>query len=161
MKKSHWLPQNGDRATRLTNTLSPKWGQKVKMLTPKWGSQNELRGTDMIIDLLPRGKENAISTEALLQASGATSVRELRKMIANERKDGKIIASISTGGYYIPNDTKEVEDFVRTLDSKARSIMIALQSARKLLKTTSDENQMVLQSDSFRPNVDNFGGGTG
>lgn len=115
----------------------------------------------MIVDLLPRGKENAISTEALLQASGATSVRELRKMVANERKAGEIIASISTGGYYIPNDTKELEDFVRTLDSKARSIMVALQSARKLLKTAADENQMVLQSDSFRPDMDRLGGGKG
>ena len=115
----------------------------------------------MIVDLLPRGKENAISTAELLQASGAANVRELRKMIANERKAGEIIASISTGGYYIPTDIKELEEFVRTLDSKARSIMVAVQSARKLLKTAADENQMVLQIDTFLSNVDGLGGAAG
>jgi hypothetical protein len=108
-------------------------------------------GANMIVDLLPRGKENAISTEALLQASGATSVRELRKMVANERKAGEIIAS-SNSGYFMPADLKEIEEFVRTLDSKARSIMVALQSARKLLKTAVDEDQMVLQSCNFSQN---------
>ena len=114
----------------------------------------------VIVDLLPRGKENAISTAELLQVSGAANVRELRKMVANERKAGEIIAS-SNNGYFIPADLEEIEEFVHTLDSKARSIMVALQSARKLLKTTADENQIALQTDSFRPNVDRLGGGAG
>lgn len=110
----------------------------------------------MIVDMLPFGKENAISTADLCNVVGAGSVRELRKMIANERKAGEIIAS-SNHGYFIPSNIKEIEEFVHTLDSKARSIMVALQSARKLLKTAADENQVVLQSDSFRPAVDRLG----
>ena len=103
----------------------------------------------MIVELLPRGKENAISTEALCKASGIKSIRVLRSVVARERKQGKIIASISTGGYYIPTDTAEIEEFVRTLDSKARSIMVALQSARKLLKKAVDENQVSIDTDRF------------
>lgn len=110
----------------------------------------------VIVDLLPRGKENAISTTALLQVSGAANVRELRKMVANERKAGEIIAS-SNNGYFIPADLKEIEEFVHTLDSKARSIMVALQSARKLLKTAADENQTALPFCDFGQNWQNRG----
>ena len=96
----------------------------------------------MIVELLPKGKENAISTADLCRMIGVDSVRNLRALVAEERKAGKVIASCSTGGYYIPTDAKEIEDFVHTLDSKAKSIMVALQSARKLLKTVEDEDQI-------------------
>ena len=100
----------------------------------------------MIIELLPKGKENAISTAELAKAVGAANVRELRRMVAKERKAGEIIAS-SNNGYFVPVDIKEIEEFVRTLDCKARSIMVALQSARKLLKNAVDENQVSFTSD--------------
>lgn len=112
----------------------------------------------MIVELLPKGKENAMTTVALCAAVGAVSVRELRKMVARERRAGEIIASSSTGGYYIPTDIKEIEEFVHTLDSKARSIMVSLQSARKLLKATADENQIVLQPDKFSQIWTDWGG---
>ena len=99
----------------------------------------------MIAELLPRGKENAISTAKLCRAVGDVSVRKLRKMVAEERKAGSIILT-SKNGYFIPSDINEVEEFLRTLDSKARSIMVALQSARKLLKNTVNENQIEIHS---------------
>lgn len=89
----------------------------------------------MIIELLAYGKKNAVSTRTLCSITGL-SVRKLRAEIAKERKEGKLIASSSKGGYYLPADRQEVEEFVRTLDSKSRSIMMALQSARKYLKNT-------------------------
>ena len=100
----------------------------------------------MIVELLPKGKENAISTANLAKAVGVSNVRELRKLVANERKAGEIIAS-SNNGYFIPADIKEIEEFVHTLDSKARSIMVALQSARKLLKNAVDKSQVSLNPD--------------
>ena len=114
----------------------------------------------MIVELLPRGKINAISTTDLCKATDIDSVRELRAVVAKERKEGAIIASCKNG-YFVPANIKEIEEFVHTLDSKARSIMVALQSARRLLKAAADENQMVIQPDSFLPNVDRLGGGTG
>ena len=111
----------------------------------------------MIIECLPKGKENAISTEALCRATGIDNIRMLRAAVAKERKAGEIIASSSKGGYYIPNNAKELEEFVHTLDSKARSIMVALQSARKLLKAADNENQIVIQPDKFTKNWTGWG----
>ena len=102
----------------------------------------------MIVELLPKGKENAISTADLSKAVGVSNIRELRKLVANERKAGEIIAS-SNNGYFIPANIREIEEFVHTLDSKARSIMVALQSARKLLKNAVDENQVSFDPDRF------------
>ena len=111
----------------------------------------------MIIELLAEGKENAISTKDLCEAVGGVSVRELRKMVADERMAGAVIASSSTGGYYIPSNRSEIEEFVRTLDSKARSIMVVLRSARKFLKMTMDEDQMTLQLDKTEQNWTDWG----
>ena len=102
----------------------------------------------MIVELLPKGKENAVSTKDLCVVSGIDNIRHLRAVIAKERKAGEIIASCNAG-YFIPCNTAEIEEFVRTLDSKARSIMVALQSARKLLKTVADENQVEIQFGRF------------
>ncbi len=99
----------------------------------------------MIIELLPKGKENAISTQTLCKAAGFDNVRTLRSAVAKERKEGALIASSSKGGYYIPADDKELEEFVSILDRKARSIMVVLQPARKALRNAQDPAQMILE----------------
>ena len=98
----------------------------------------------MIVELLPKGKENAISTQSLCKAAGFDNIRTLRSAVAKERKEGALIASSSSGGYYIPADSKELEEFVSLLDRKARSIMVVLQPARKALKSAKDADQMVI-----------------
>lgn len=104
----------------------------------------------MIAEMLPKGKANAISTNDLCILLGIGNIRTLRAMIAEERKEGKIIASCSTGGYYIPTEVEEIEEFVRTLDSKARSIMVALQASRKLLKVSAYKDQITFEDDEIK-----------
>lgn len=96
----------------------------------------------MIKELLKPGKENAVTTEALLAMSGIDSARELRLIVARERKAGAVILSSCSGGYYLPGNLAEVEEFIRTEDKKARSIMLALKSARRYLKQTQTEDQL-------------------
>ena len=93
----------------------------------------------MIAELLKPGKENKVSFEALMNATGAKSERELRKRIAEERKKGAIILSCAEGGYYLPNNRNEVEAYVNTMSKEARSIFYMLKSARKYLKETAQE----------------------
>lgn len=106
----------------------------------------------MIIECLPTGKENAISTITLCGMTGL-SVRKLRAEVAKERIAGELILSRSDGGYYIPSNRGEVEEFVRTLDSKGRSIMVALQSARKYLRDTLPEANGQLEIAAFEPSA--------
>ena len=98
----------------------------------------------MIEELLKPGKENAISTEALLAMIGATNARELRLIVARERKAGAVILFSCSGGYYLPGSPAEVAEFIRTEDKKARSIMRALKSARRYMKQTQTEGQLTI-----------------
>ena len=98
----------------------------------------------MIEELLKPGKENAVSTEALLAMIGATNARELRLIVARERKAGAVILSSCSSGYYLPGSPAEVAEFIRTEDKKARSIMRALKSARRYMKQTQTEGQLTI-----------------
>lgn len=84
--------------------------------------------------MLPEGKKNAISSEALTRILQLKSKRELQQRIAKERKAGALILSSSTGGYYKSKDPEEVSDFIRTLENRAKQTFLALRPARKFLK---------------------------
>lgn len=93
-----------------------------------------------IMQQLPFGKENAVSSEALVEQLHLTSKRELQAQIAKERNAGAVILSTTTGGYYQSNDRDEVAEFIRTLEKRAKNTMKALKSARKYMKNI--EGQM-------------------
>ena len=87
-----------------------------------------------IFDLLPVGKENAISTADLLKKSGCRTFRDLQQCIASERAQGAVICSGTGRGYWKPKNRKEIEDFCRTMDARVRHIFVATKSARALLR---------------------------
>ncbi|MCB7317149.1 hypothetical protein [Lacrimispora sp. 210928-DFI.3.58] len=90
----------------------------------------------IVADILPEGKENAVSSEALCNFLGFGSVRELQKQIARERAAGAVILSTcqDDGGYFLPGNDQEVKEFIRTLESRGKKTLLALRSARKLLR---------------------------
>lgn len=85
-----------------------------------------------IYDLLPEGKENAISTAELCGIVSVTP-RELQKMIERERRYGALILSSTKGGYFKSNDRAELSEFVRTLNNRARNTIASLQGAKDAL----------------------------
>ena len=98
----------------------------------------------MIKELLKEGKENKISFNHLMQATGSRSERHLRRMIADERKKGAIILSCPEGGYYLPSDRKEVESYIYTMSKEAKSILNTLKHCRKYLKEAEGQLQFNL-----------------
>lgn len=86
-----------------------------------------------IASLLHAGKEQAISTKELVKLSKCSSVRELRERVAIERNNGVIICSGPSGGYWLPADRKEIEDFSRLMEMRASQIFSAAKSAREAL----------------------------
>jgi len=78
---------------------------------------------------------------------GVGSARELQTIIARERKAGAVILSSCAGGYYLPASREEVEEFVRTQDKKARSIMFVLKSARQYMNQL--DGQMTMTEGGF------------
>lgn len=87
-----------------------------------------------IMGLLPEGKRNAISSDALTRLLHLNSKRELQQRIAKERKAGALILSSSTGGYYTSTDPAEVAAFVRTLENRAKQTFLVLRTARRFLR---------------------------
>lgn len=90
-----------------------------------------------IMDVLPEGKNNAISTEALTRMLQLRSKRELQKLIERERKAGALILSSTTGGYYTSHNRAEVQEFCRTLESRAKHTFLAMRAARRFLRETA------------------------
>lgn len=87
-----------------------------------------------IVELLPEGKENAVSAEKLCQISGIPDKRTLQKVIAREREAGALILSHYSGGYYTSKNRAEVAEFAHTLESRAKNTLVALKAARQFLK---------------------------
>lgn len=91
-----------------------------------------------ITRLLPHGAENAISTEELIAICGVSGIRQLRKMVAEERDAGALILSNTNGGYFLPAEGEkgrdEMQHFVNTVRSKALSLLRAARPARNALR---------------------------
>ena len=97
----------------------------------------------VIVELLPIGKENAISTKELVCLAGCNSSRDLQQRIAEERKAGAIILSSSSGGYYRPANRAEMMKFSKTLEKRAIYTLVALRSVRRALKVP--EGQQLIE----------------
>ncbi len=95
--------------------------------------------------ILSKGKENAVSTAALAELLGFRSVRILQKDIEKARESGQLILSATTGGYYLPADDREVEEFIATLKSRALMTLRAIKHARRYLDET--KGQMTLETE--------------
>lgn len=87
-----------------------------------------------IMELLPVGKENAISTMELVKLIGCGSSRELQQYIARERNQGALICSGSGRGYWRPKNQQEIKDFIRTMEARALNTLNATISAKQALK---------------------------
>ena len=94
----------------------------------------------IVADVLPGGKETAVSAEVLCNRLGFETVREMQKEIARERAAGAVLLSSCQvdGGYFLPGNVQEVRAFIKTLKNWGRNTLLALKSARKLLRQQED-----------------------
>ena len=95
-----------------------------------------------IIDVLPVGKENAISTEELCRILEVPNKRSLQKIISAERKKGNLILSHHSGGYYTSNDRNEIREFERTLERRAKNTLATLKGVKKYLDQIEGQSSL-------------------
>ena len=95
-----------------------------------------------LLDYIPTGAENAITTEDLLQCTGIPNARALRKEIHHLRERGHIICANTEppAGYYIAADEKEAARFVRSMESRRREIGRAIKAAKQYIASISDSD---------------------
>lgn len=92
-----------------------------------------------IMDILPVGKENAISTADLVKITGCTSPRDLQERIALERNAGAVICSGSGSGYWRAKNRQELLEFIHCMDARAKNTLAATRSAKKALQSTEGQ----------------------
>ena len=98
----------------------------------------------MIYDILPTGKENAISATDLVRLTGCKDTRELRLIIASERDAGYWICSSTSGGYYRPKDRLEIAEYERMMRSRSIGNFRASRWARNALKAMEGQQEIEL-----------------
>lgn len=97
-----------------------------------------MKGKGMIEKFLLEGKQNAIASQTLADLARCGSVRELQKVIAEERAAGAVILSTCNrgGGYFRPKrgDKHEVMEYIQTLRRRAKNTLAAIESAEAYLR---------------------------
>ena len=105
----------------------------------------------MISELLGRGKGAALTMNDLKLLTGY-SRRDIQKQIALERESGELILSSTQppGGYYLPSCSAELEEYVRSMDARAKATFAACQAARKALREmeAAEQGQIAIEENA-------------
>ena len=104
-------------------------------------------------DILPTGKNKAISAEQLKNKIKATDTREVRAHIAAARLSGQLICS-GNAGYYQPANKAEIKEFVERMESQAKSTFAVLKTAKEFLKKDTSITRVIGAEDSAHNNPD-------
>jgi biotin operon repressor len=101
-----------------------------------------------ITDVLKPGIENAISLEYLCSYYGV-SERVVRKFLHHARTNGiPILSSTKYGGYYLPKDQKEAQEFIRSQTNRAKACFASLKAVKEYVKSIDNSGQMSLDMDA-------------
>lgn len=92
----------------------------------------------MIIDYLRHGEQNAIKAPELARRAGFSTTRDMQHAVHIERDSGELILS-SGAGFFLPSEDsnqarREIERFIGSLSSRARSTLSVLKTAKRALK---------------------------
>ena len=96
-----------------------------------------------ILDHLPLGEDNAITSRALANLCGYGTIRELQQDIERLRISGEVICSKGRdgGGYYRHANEAELRAFYSTTHSRAVNTLRSLKNARQALKAFESKNE--------------------
>lgn len=94
-----------------------------------------------IMKVIPEGRENAISAQALVGLTGCGTARRLRLIVHKAREEGNVICSCQSG-YYRPTTEAEIRSFINYLTRHSASTFVALQSAQKALEQLPGQETM-------------------
>lgn len=91
-----------------------------------------------IINYIPEGRANAITARDLARLCGFKSTRQLQSQIHALRQNNLILSSsLPPCGYYLPdseNPERDIREFVRHTNARARHTFAATTYARRYLK---------------------------
>lgn len=89
-----------------------------------------------ILEFIPFGRENAVTTRKLTEITGIKSSRKIRNLISQERRNTAILNLQDGKGYFRPTDEeiKLVERFKKQEQSRAKKIFWSLRGCNEFIK---------------------------
>lgn len=107
-----------------------------------------------ILDYVPKGRANRISTRELMKRTGITTPRALRETIRKQREKGAIIASTKAdgGGYFIPESRAELWAYAKETERQGASTFATLKATRELLKLPDGQLSLEVNNDKTEEN---------
>lgn len=91
-----------------------------------------------IVDFIPKGKENAVTREALCIYTGLDD-RTVRKLIELARDGGApILSSSHSVGYWLSDDIVEIKAFLNETDHRCKSMSRRAQISIHALRVEGD-----------------------
>ena len=107
---------------------------------------NMAKSQGFIESFLLHGASNAIPTNELLKLTGL-DLRQLRKQVELERRNGTLILTQPQGGYFLPGEGEAGKDEIRTFyliqRSKALSLLKTIKAAREALGEIDGQMEIV------------------
>lgn len=95
----------------------------------------------LVFDLLRPGAENGIKLPELVKLTGQDE-RIVRRRIQAERKSGKLILSDCLHGYFLPENSSDVQRFARSMSRRAAEIARIARSAEAALADMAGQEQI-------------------
>lgn len=94
-----------------------------------------------IVDFLLEGRNNAIPLRDLVRITGLDE-RTVRRQIHLERTAGAVIISDNHSGYYLPEDTSDIQQFSRSMSHRAGEIIKVARAAESALAEAAGQQMM-------------------
>lgn len=94
-----------------------------------------------IFGLLHPGAENGIKLPELATLTNLDE-REVRRRIQAERKAGKLILSDCLHGYFLPENSSDVQHFARSMSRRAAEIASIARAAEAALADMAGQEQI-------------------
>lgn len=100
---------------------------------------------ESIKTVLKPGVENAVSLEFLCSYYGANE-RVIRSFLHYARVNGiPVLSSTKYGGYYLPKDQHEAQEFIRAQTNRAKACFASLKAAKEYIKAVESDDQIRLE----------------
>lgn len=93
-----------------------------------------------IYEMLPYGRENAVSAATLTAYLNLSSERELRHCIARERKEVPILSC--ENGYFRSEDPQELQQYIHKMIASGTSTLKAAESAQAALDSITGQSRI-------------------
>lgn len=95
-----------------------------------------------IFNLIPVGEKNAIPKAELIRLTGL-SERSLRLAVHQERRMGnQILTNCDGGGYYLPESTRDVTRFIKSMRHRAAETAAVADALEAALETETGQERM-------------------